>query len=242
MSGGSPSIELSVVVPVHDEERTIALVVEDLEREVVPAVASAEVIVVDDASTDGTPEILSGLREDRPWLRVERLEANVGHGRAVRHGLELARGEWILGLDSDGQFVVADFALLWGRRDDGDLVLGVRERRHDPGHRLVLSRAVAVVSSLLAGHRIRDANTPFRLLRRIAWEDLGPILDPLALAPNILVTVGAGLRGWRIIEVPVTHLAREGGGSRLRSVRLLVFSLRGLGQLLGYRVRVRRKP
>ncbi len=240
MSGGSPSIELSVVVPVHDEERTIAALVEDLERDVVPGVAGAEVIVVDDASTDATPGILAALREGRPWLRVERLEPNVGHGRAVRHGLELARGEWIFGLDSDGQFVVADFALLWREREEGDLVLGVRERRHDPRHRLILSRTVAVVSSLLAGSRIRDANTPFRLLRRRAWDDLRPTLDPAALAPNVLVTVGAGLRGWPVVEVPVTHLARAGGPSTLRSLRLLRFSLRGLGQLLAYRRRVGR--
>jgi glycosyltransferase involved in cell wall biosynthesis len=233
-------LALSVVVPVHDEERTIAALVEDLERDVVPVVGGAEVIVVDDASTDATPAILAELRERRPWLRVERLEPNVGHGRAVRHGLELARGEWVFGLDSDGQFVVSEFARLWDRREEADLVLGIRERRHDPRHRLVLSRLVATVSSLLAGRRIRDANTPFRLLRRRAWDDLRPTLDPAALAPNVLVTVGAGLRGWRVAEIPVTHLAREGGTSTLRSLRLLRFSLRGLWQLVAYRRRVGR--
>jgi hypothetical protein len=99
---------------------------------------------------------------------------------------------------------------------------------------------VAAVSSLLAGSRIRDVNTPFRLLRRRVWNDLRPTLDAAALAPNVLVTVGAGLRGWRVLEIPVTHLAREGGTSTLRSLRLLRFSLRGLGQLLAYRRRVGR--
>lgn len=227
-------------MPVHDEERTIAALVEDLEHEVVALVPGTQVIVVDDASVDGTPQLLGQLRQARPWLQVERLAANVGHGRAVRHGLNLSRGDWIFGIDSDGQFVVADFALLWARRGEADLVLGVRERRHDPRHRLVLSRLVAAASSLLAGRRIKDANTPFRLLRRDAWEDLSRTLDEAALAPNVLMTVGAGLRGWRILEVPVRHLARRGAPSTLRALRLVRFSLRGLAQLLVYRRRVRR--
>jgi dolichol-phosphate mannosyltransferase len=236
----APQIALSVVVPVHDEERTIATLVDDLGRDVLTVVPRAEVIVVDDASSDRTPQLLEELRRTRPWLQVERLDQNVGHGRAVRRGLDLSRGEWIFALDSDGQFVVADFARLWDRREEADLLLGVRERRHDPRHRLVLSRLVAAVSSLLAGSRIRDVNTPFRLLRRRVWNDLRPTLDAAALAPNVLVTVGAGLRGWRVLEIPVTHLAREGGTSTLRSLRLLRFSLRGLGQLLAYRRRVGR--
>lgn len=223
----------------HDEERTIGDLVRDLEQDVLAVVPSAQVIVVDDASTDGTPQLLADLRQSRAWLHVERLDANVGHGRAVRHGLDLSSGDWILGIDSDGQFVVADFALLWARRGEADLVLGVRKRRHDPLHRLVLSRLVARVSSLLARRRLRDANTPFRLLRRDAWEDLSPALQASALAPNVLMTVGAGLRGWRVLEVPVRHLPRSGTPSTLRALRLVRFSLRGLAQLIAYRRRVR---
>jgi hypothetical protein len=88
---------------------------------------------------------------------------------------------------------------------------------------------------------VQDANTPFRLVRREAWDDLRPLVDPIALAPNILIAVGAIVRGWRIVEVPVTHLPREGGTSTLRALRLLRFSLRGLVQLLAFRRRVRRR-
>ena len=241
MSGEEASIELSVIVPVHNEERTIERLVEDLGRVVVPEVDEIEVLVVDDASSDGTAGLLAALGEQRPWLHVERLDQNIGHGPAVRRGLDAARGEWLFGLDSDAQFVVDDFQLLWERRREVDLVLGVREHRHDPRHRLLLSRTVAWTSSALAGRRVRDANTPFRLLRRAAWEDLAPLLDPLTLAPNVLVTVGAVRRGWRVAEVPVRHLPREGGPSTLRSLRLLSFSLRGLRQLLGFRRRLRRR-
>jgi dolichol-phosphate mannosyltransferase len=233
---------LSVVVPVYNEAGTIERLVADLGDELLPLVASLEVIVVDDDSTDETPRILERLACERPWLDVQRGERNAGHGPSVMRGLGLARAEWVFQIDSDGQFVVGDFSKLWDLRDSHDLVLGVRTNRNDPLHRLVLSRAVRMAASALAGRRVRDVNTPFRLVRRSLLDDLGSVIAPDALAPNILVTLGAVVRGWRVGYVPVTHLPREGGVSTLRASRLLRFSLRGLGQLVAFRVRLARSP
>jgi dolichol-phosphate mannosyltransferase len=235
-------MDLSVVMPVYNEAAVIETLVEDLERELLPLVEELEVIVVDDASTDDTPSILGRLARDRPWLNVHRAEQNAGHGPSVIRGLGLARAEWVFQIDSDGQFVVGEFPLLWSRRHECDLALGVRARRHDPVHRLLLSRAVRFATSLLAGRRVRDANTPFRLLRRAVWADLEAFMGPTTLAPNVFVTLGAAVRGWRIAEIPVSHLPRERGTSSLRALRLVRFSLRGLGQLVAFRYRLGRAP
>jgi dolichol-phosphate mannosyltransferase len=234
--------DLSVVVPVYNEAGSIETLVRDFERELVPLLDSVEVIVVDDASTDETPQILARLAAERPWLDVQHAERNGGHGASVMRGLRRASAEWIFQIDSDGQFVVAEFPLLWERRSDADLVLGVRAERHDPTHRLLLTRVVRLAASLLAGRRIRDVNTPFRLLRRSLWSELEPQIAPDTLAPNILVTLGAAVRGRRMVSVPVTHLARERGTSTLRALRLVRFSLRGLGQLVAFRYRLARSP
>jgi dolichol-phosphate mannosyltransferase len=231
---------LSIVVPVYNEAGMIETLVRDLEREVAPVVGEIEAIFVDDASTDETPEILDRLAVERPWLQVEHVPQNAGHGAAVLSGLGHARGEWIFQIDSDGQFIVAEFSRLWERRRDSDLALGVRAHRHDPAHRLALSRAVSLATSMLAGTRIPDANTPFRLVRRTLWEDLRDLIPAGTLAPNIFVTLGSAVRGWRVAEVSVTHLARERGTSTLRSLRLLRFSLRGLRQLVAFRLSMRR--
>ena len=232
--------ELSVVVPVFNESEVIEQLVLDLEREIVARYPGAEAIVVDDCSSDGTGEILARVARERPWLHVEHADANAGHGPSVSRGLALARGEWIFQLDSDGQVVVGEFAKLWERRLAADVVLGVRVRRRDPAHRLVLSKVVALVVSALARRRLRDPNVPFRLVRRDVWEDLRPLVGPEPLAPSILVAVGAAVRGRRIAEVPITHLPRARGTSSLRSVRLVAFSLRGLWQLLAFRARLAR--
>jgi dolichol-phosphate mannosyltransferase len=240
MTMARDEVQLSVVMPVFNEAESIEGIVEDLGRELFALLERVEVIVVDDCSTDETAEILGRLAADRPWLDVQRAAENAGHGPSVMRGLALARADWVFQLDSDGQFVVSEFGRLWERRDDADLLLGVRESRHDPLHRLLLTRVVRIVTSLLAGRRMSDANTPFRLVRRPLVEEMRVYLEPGTLAPNILIALGASVRGWRVVDVPVTHLARERGVSTLRKVRLLKFSLRGLAQLVAFRYRIAR--
>jgi hypothetical protein len=101
----------------------------------------------------------------------------------------------------------------------------------------VLSRIVSAVVSLLARRRLRDPNVPFRLLRRSLWDDLSRLMPQDALAPSIFVALGAVIRGYRVVEEPVSHRPRTRGGSSLRSLRLLRFSLRGLVQLVAFGIR-----
>jgi dolichol-phosphate mannosyltransferase len=230
---------LSVVVPVWNEEETIGTVVEELDAQLPGWAESVEIIVVDDASSDKTPVILASLADGRSRVRVLRSNENLGHGASVLRGLAEASGDWVFHVDSDGQFVISEFAELWRRRRQCDLILGRRVHRHDPVHRLMLSRVVAVAVSLLAGRRLRDPNIPFKLFRRTLWEDVRPFLPNGALAPSILIAAGAVVRGWRVVEVPVSHRARPAGRSTLRALRLLRFSARGLGQLLLFRLRLR---
>jgi glycosyltransferase involved in cell wall biosynthesis len=232
--------DLSVVIPVYNEADAVETLVEDLGRELLPIAADLEAILVDDASTDATPAILDRLAADRPWLHVHHAERNAGHGASVLRGLALARADWIFQLDSDGQFVVAEFDRLWMQRQECDLALGVRTVRHDPQHRLLLTRVVRYATTLLAGRHVRDANTPFRLLRRSLWEEVAPLIAPSTLAPNISVTLAATVLGKRVVEVPVTHLPRETGRVSLRTLRLVRFSARGLAQLIRFRLRLSR--
>ena len=233
--------KLSVVIPVWNEEHAIRGILEDVDREVASRFADAEIIVVDDAATDGTAAIVDDVAARNQRVTVLRPERNCGHGPSVLAGLAASSGDWIFQLDSDGQFVASDFWELWRRHEDADLVLGTRAARHDPRHRLLLSRLVSLTVSTLARKRIRDANTPFRLVRRSLWDDVGPLIGLEALAPSILLALGASARSWRLVEVPVTHLPRASGTSSLRAWRLLRFSARGLRQLVGFRLALRRQ-
>jgi dolichol-phosphate mannosyltransferase len=233
---------LSIVMPVYNEGEVIESILLDLERHVVSRISDVEVIIADDCSTDGTAAILLRLSGKREWLAVERADANAGHGPSVLRGLRRAGGDWIFQIDSDGQFDVEDFWKLWEARDEADLVLGVRVERRDPLHRLVLSRIVSLAVSMLARRRLRDPNVPFRLIRRELWEDLEPLLPPAALAPSILMALGATTRAWRVVELPVRHLPRAQGSSNLRALRLVAFSVRGLHELIAFHRALKRQP
>ncbi len=235
------SERVSVVMPVYNEAPVIARVVEELQEQILDKLEDAELVIVNDASTDATPSILDGIAAADSRIVVEHARENRGHGPTLRQAMDRAGGEWIFHIDSDRQFVAGDFWSLWGRRHEMDLVLGYRAERHDPRHRLLLTRVVRFVTSMLAGRRLRDANVPFKLIARPAWERLAPIIPADTLAPSIFISLGAAALGMRMVEVPVQHLAREHGPSTLRLWRLVRFSLTGLKQLIVFRASIRRE-
>lgn len=146
--------------------------------------------------------------------------------------ISTSTGDWIFQIDSDGQFLLSEFARLWEARLGKDLILGVRVDRHDPRHRIVLSALVRRACSILAGRSLSDPNVPFRLLSRRLLDDILPLFPAVPLAPSILTAVAACRLGFVVDEQPVTHLERETGRSSLRHLRLVGFSARGLLQLV----------
>jgi dolichol-phosphate mannosyltransferase len=214
-------VRLSVVMPVYNEASVLSTVLGDIATLVLDAVPDSELVVVDDNSTDRSSQLLAAAHVRDPRVRVLTNAANRGHGPSVRRGIDESTGDWILHLDSDGQFDLADFARLWALVDDHDLVLGVRSERNDPFHRIALTLATRSLASVLARHRIRDANTPFRLVRRSLFDHLRPAIPADTFAPAIAVVVGAYRSGARVTDVEVTHLARPHGRSTLRVGRLV---------------------
>ena len=136
------SPEISVVVPVFDEEGNVAA----LAREIAAAFAGAsyEMIFVDDASRDGTLEALMALKAGMPQLRVLSHAKNAGQSRALRTGAEAARGQVLVTLDGDGQNDPADAPALVERLKAGGaalgLVGGLRLRRQDSWSKRIGSR------------------------------------------------------------------------------------------------------
>jgi dolichol-phosphate mannosyltransferase len=207
-------------MPVYNEAPTLETVLQDATSSVLDVIANSELIVIDDGSTDETPAILASAHDIDPRIRVLTNEPNRGHGPSVRRGIDESAGEWILHIDSDGQIELAEFPALWALTEEHDLVLGVRAERHDPTHRLLLTRVTRFTASVMARHRVADANTPFKLIRRSLFNHLSPVIQPNAFAPSILIVIGAYRSGARVGELAITHLERPHGRSTLRVGRL----------------------
>ena len=232
--------ELSIVMPVYNEDAVIADVVAELKRDVCDRLEHAEIVIVNDASTDATAEILDRLASEDGRVKVHHAEENGGHGRALRRALDNSSGEWIFQIDSDGQQVPAEFWELWSRRAGADLVMGVRTTLRAGRHRVLVSAGARWVNRAIGGGDIRDVNVPFKLIHRRLWDAVRADIPQQSVAPSLLLSLGAGLGGWRIDQVPISHLPRRHGPSSVDLRALVRLSRLALSDVVRFRLRARR--
>lgn len=231
-------MQLSIVMPVYNEAAVIGGVVEELDRDIASRLGEVEIVMVNDGSTDATLEILDRLASADPRLVVHHAPENRGHGPTLRRALEASTGDWIFQTDSDGQQAAVEFWDLWARREEADVVMGVRTPRRGGLHRRLVSAGARGVIRALAGGELRDVNVPFKLIRREVWNDLAPAIPLSPVAPSLLVALGAVLRGWRVVQVPISHKRREHAPSTVDPRALVRLSVGALREVVGFRRRL----
>jgi glycosyltransferase involved in cell wall biosynthesis len=208
---------ISVVVPVHDEERSVALLYDELRSALQPLDTPWEAIFVDDGSTDGTFSALTRLHDAETNVRVVRLRRNFGKAAALVAGFDQASGETVVTIDGDLQDDPSEIPRLLAKLDEGfDLVTGWKTRRRDPISRRILSRIFNRVTSAFSGVRLHDMNCGLKAYR-------AEVVHGLRLYGELhrFIPVLAHYRGFRIAELPVNHRAREHGRSRYGVERYL---------------------
>ncbi len=232
--------ELSVVMPAYNEADNIADAVAEVRRDVFGAVPDAEMVIVNDGSRDETGEIVARLAGEDPRIRLVS-QANAGHGAALRNGMEEAEGRMLLLLDSDRQIALDRFPAHWALLENGaDAVLGIRATRHDPKHRLVLSRWMHRMLRTVFGEAPRDTNIPYKLVPRAAWREARAVIPPGCLIPSALLGVWLTRSRWRIEQVEIEHRPREAGETVLKPWRLTKFCWRALGDVRRFRRALKR--
>jgi glycosyltransferase involved in cell wall biosynthesis len=208
---------ISVVVPVHNEERSVALLYDELRSALEPLDTPWETIFVDDGSTDGTFAALTRLHSGVDNVRVVRLRRNFGKAAALRAGFDQAHGETVVTIDGDLQDDPAEIPRLLAKLDEGfDLVSGWKTRRRDPLSRRVLSRIFNRVTGAFSGVHLHDMNCGLKAYR-------AEVVNGLRLYGELhrFIPVLAHYRGFRIAELPVNHRPREHGRSRYGVERYL---------------------
>jgi dolichol-phosphate mannosyltransferase len=201
---------ISVVVPVHNEERSVALLYDELRSALEPLGVPWEAIFVDDGSSDGTFGALTRLHSGVENVRVVRLRRNFGKAAALVAGFDQARGETVVTIDGDLQDDPAEIPRLLAKLDEGfDLVSGWKTKRRDPLSRRILSRIFNRVAGLFSGVRLHDMNCGLKAYR-------AEVVHGLRLYGELhrFIPVLAHYRGFRVAELPVNHRPREHGRSR----------------------------
>ncbi|HQM23121.1 MAG TPA: glycosyltransferase family 2 protein [Kiritimatiellia bacterium] len=202
--------QLSVLLPAYNEEACIA----DVVREVADVLRGVgrpfEIVVVDDGSTDATPERLGELQAGIPELRVLRLRRNSGQSAALGAAFRAARGEIFVTLDADGQNDPADIPALLAQLATCDLCCGYRAKRQDTWSKRFGSRLANAVRNRALHETIRDTGCTLKAFRAEWTAELPMQFRGMhRFLPALMAMAGA-----RIAEIPVNHRPRAAGQSK----------------------------
>jgi glycosyltransferase involved in cell wall biosynthesis len=208
---------ISVVVPVHDEERSVALLYEELQAALDPLAEPWEAVFVDDGSRDGTFAALTRLHARATNVRVVRLRRNFGKSAALAAGFGQATGETVVTIDGDLQDDPAEIPRLLAKLEEGfDLVSGWKAKRQDPWRRRIPSRLFNWVTGRVSGLRLHDLNCGLKAYRADVVRGLRIYGELHRFLPVL-----AHYRGYRVAELPVNHRPRQHGRSRYGMERYL---------------------
>jgi dolichol-phosphate mannosyltransferase len=247
-----PSV--AVAIPAYNEAEGIGEFLSELDRELGPASSSLTLVVVDDASKDGTAGRVEALRRElKARLVVHRSDRNRGHGPTTIRAYQLALetgADVILQVDGDGQFDGSDARVLVEALAEGQVAAGVRTGRTDPWFRKVLAFSLRTYLRSVFRVKTRDANCPLRAYRRAALEHMLAQLPKDPLVPNVYLSALADACRYRVVNRPVRHRCRRGSvaegstwGKRRISFlvprRLLVFVFHAFEESKEFRPTVR---
>lgn len=223
---------LYIVIPAYNEEANIRQVIREWYPviEAHPGGGASRMVVIDDGSRDGTFEILKEEAEEHPMLTPV-TRTNSGHGATVLYGYRYAlehHADYVFQTDSDGQTRPEEFEPFWKERENCQMVIGWRNARQDGFGRIVTTRVLRLVVTLCFHVRIRDANTPYRLMQAGALEEDLPLIPEDYFLSNVLLRVIFAKKKRKVKEIPITFRPRQGGKNSINMKRIFGIGVKAL--------------
>lgn len=208
---------LSFVIPTYNEEESVVQLHKEISEVLKNINLNAELIFVDDGSTDKTIERLKNLQEIDQSVKIVKLRRNFGKSAALAAGFNLTKGDIVLTLDGDLQDDPKEIPKFIEKINEGnDLVSGWKVRRKDPLSRLILTRIYRMVVRFFTGVKIHDFNCGFKAYRASVVKHIKLYGDMHRLIPVIAYN-----QGFRVAEIPVDHRPRKFGKSKYGVERII---------------------
>lgn len=201
--------ELSVIIPVYNEEESLPPLLESLDAVLARLGRPYEIVCVDDGSRDRSLQVLRELRGKHPRLVIVKLARNSGQTSAFDAGFKRARGDIFVTMDADLQNDPRNIPRLVEHLKEYDVVCGVRLRRADSFVRRASSRIANAVRNRLSDERITDVGCSLKAFRAAPMRRINLFDGMHRFFPTLL-----RLEGCRVVEVPVNHLPRLYGTSK----------------------------
>ena len=232
--------ELTVVVPVYNEEACIRDVLVKWVAELRRLGIAFRILALNDGSKDRTGDILDRAAAEYPEITAVN-KPNSGHGPTILSGYRKAvqDGPWVFQVDSDDEMGPESFNRLWAERENYDFLLGCRDQRRQAAARKTISFISRTVIRLFYGSRIWDVNAPYRLFRSDAFREVLREIPTDTFAPNLIISGFCSVRKLRVLEVPVPQAERKTGEVSIKKLKLFKASLRSFMQTVAFRAVLR---
>jgi len=209
---------VSITAPAYNERENIETVITDWEGIFGRDGIRGEIVIGDDGSTDGTKDVLREVQRRFDNLVVVDHPVNRGYGYALSSAIARSRGDYVLTIDSDGQFDAGEYALLLAEMENGyDVVTGYRRRKQDNVLRVTADRVLNLMIRILFRLDLRDTNCALKLFKGDVARSL--TIEARGYPTPTELLVRAQTLGYRIGETGITHYERAGGTSKLKAFR-----------------------
>lgn len=214
---------LSLVIPAYNEQENVPTLLARVSAALAMTGKPFEVIIVDDGSTDQTPQLLADAMKQFSWLRVLRMAKNGGQSAAFDAGFKAAKGQIIATIDADLQNDPEEIPRLLPMLDDPsvDMITGWRQKRQDSKFRLIQTKIANRIRNWISQETIQDSASSLKLYKRHCLEGIQLYTGMHRFFPTLVK-----MRGYTVKEEPVKHSPRFAGtakyGFRNRAFRALV--------------------
>ncbi|WP_027183106.1 glycosyltransferase family 2 protein [Desulfovibrio inopinatus] len=233
--------KLYIIIPAYNEASNIEELVSEWINVVSNVSPESRLLIVNDGSRDNTLEILHRLKQEYIQLEIED-KPNGGHGSTIYYGYQRAieaGADYVFQTDSDRQTLPEEFSQFWKVRKNFDACIGVRSHRQDGSSRVIVTSVLRLALFLVFGLNIKDANTPFRLMRHDVLRDALALVPPNHNLTNVMLSIVLSAQKRNIAWLPITFRPRQGGVNSINLRRISRIGLKAVQDFWAFRKTLR---
>ncbi|MGA2910223.1 MAG: glycosyltransferase family 2 protein [Candidatus Microgenomates bacterium] len=225
--------KLSVFLPIYNEEENIEGVVLTTKKELQKIAAEWELILVDDGSSDGSPELEEKLANSDKRIRIIKHKTNEGYGATISTGLYAGTHPWIAFIDADGQFDFKEIEIFIKKQKEtgADLVIGYYKKRQVSAIKILTSKIWEFTVFVLFGLRVKDIDCAFKMISKKVIDTIPHLESERGAFISSELLIRSEKAGFKIEQVPVTHYARTKGAGTGRNLNVILKSFGDLFSL-----------
>ncbi len=217
-------------MPAYNEQDNIISVIEQWHPIVEKVGSESRLIIYNDGSKDATYEVMKSLEEKFPQF-IAKTKTNSGHGSTCLYAYNdaiNAGADYVFQTDSDGQTDPDEFWAFWDQRENYDIGIGIRKERQDGTSRVFVTRVLRIVIRITFGVDVKDANTPFRLMKREKLKEYLKIVPKDFFLSNVIIAVIAVKQKQKIFWEQITFKPRQAGVNSINLKRIFKIGIQAV--------------